>query len=681
MYIQHQVSLSAIDDEMLSFLRAISVDMIHVDLRRGGGAVGDVTSLRDGVDHTEAFEKAREQVEGHGMTLNNLFMSSWDAITLGREDTDDKIDAWGRMLESMGRAGIKNLGWNFKPRGNFRTTSDIGRGGVAYSTFDREEFDGSDVARHDPPVSEDAMWERMEAFLRGVLPVAKKAGVRMALHPDDPPIPEPLGGVAQICSTLEQFRRIFDMGRPQDHGMVFCQGCMTELVGDGVYDVIEEFSGAGRTAWLAVLPAAAALALLGAPTPTMTAVARTVRTLARLLPSGAVDRLAIPADGGGTGTGRRTGRLVRGVALRYLGVLGVRSLGFVVLGTAVVGHVDAHVVTALLGGFAVSNLVGRVVVIAPAGLGVREAMLLAVLAPTLGIGPAGVIAVVARLLDAVAEAVFVGLALLWRDPRAGGALEGDAVLVLPDATAVLVGMVHERTWSRVAEGKQGAQRVWCKQHLDRRRRPDPAGARAQAAAARRAAGVGLPAVPPLALLEECAVTVHPWVDVEPPGSGLPTLVGRLALGQVDGTGSAPLFGVDAVMAGVAGPVLLDLPDLSGSPEQQAGELVASALRIRWGRPLRGFVAGPDWPLAVAVLAELAVRPSTDVVRHRQLEWWSDRRGEWVGRTGRDAATRWLGVHTLGVAYHRRILHGLAAGRLSPTPDGPVPASGTVEVIR
>jgi mannonate dehydratase len=250
MYIQHQVSLSAIDDEMLSFLRAISVDMIHVDLRRGGGAVGDVTSLRDGVDHTEAFEKAREQVEGHGMTLNNLFMSSWDAITLGRPDMDDKIDAWGRMLESMGRAGIKNLGWNFKPRGNFRTTSDTGRGGVAYSTFDREEFDGSDVARHDPPVDEDAMWERMEAFLGGVLPVAKKAGVRMALHPDDPPIPEPLGGVAQICSTLEQFRRIFDMGRPEEHGMVFCQGCMTELVGEGVYDVIEEFSGAGRIAWV-----------------------------------------------------------------------------------------------------------------------------------------------------------------------------------------------------------------------------------------------------------------------------------------------------------------------------------------------------------------------------------------------------------------------------------------------
>ncbi|NKB70665.1 MAG: hypothetical protein GKR89_26645 [Candidatus Latescibacteria bacterium] len=52
------------------------------------------------------------------------------------------------------------------------------------------------------------IWARMEKFLRAVIPAAERAGVRMALHPDDPPVPEPLGGVAQICSTLEQFRRM-----------------------------------------------------------------------------------------------------------------------------------------------------------------------------------------------------------------------------------------------------------------------------------------------------------------------------------------------------------------------------------------------------------------------------------------------------------------------------------------
>ena len=248
MYIQHQIPLTGLDDDMLSFLRAISVDMIHVDLRTREGAVA--ADLQDGADHTETFERAREQVEAHGMRLNNLFMSCWDAITLGHADMDAKIEAWRRLLESIGRAGIGNLGWNFKPMGNFRTTSDKGRGGVSYSTFCREEFDRGRPAADDPPVSEDAMWERMTAFLAGVLPAAEKAGVRMALHPDDPPVPEPLGGVAQICSTMPQFRRIFDMGPPETHGMVFCQGCVAELLGDGVYDAIEEMAAAGRIAWV-----------------------------------------------------------------------------------------------------------------------------------------------------------------------------------------------------------------------------------------------------------------------------------------------------------------------------------------------------------------------------------------------------------------------------------------------
>ena len=63
----------------------------------------------------------------------------------------------------------------------------------------------------------------MEMFLRAVIPVAEKAGVRMALHPDDPPILEPLGGVAQICSTLAQFRRtLFYIAPSHSNAMLFC---------------------------------------------------------------------------------------------------------------------------------------------------------------------------------------------------------------------------------------------------------------------------------------------------------------------------------------------------------------------------------------------------------------------------------------------------------------------------
>lgn len=251
MYIQDQIRWPDVDDDLLDFYRAIGVDMIHLDLRAGvsePGSLGD--DLRAGRDRTDAFEQAREKVEAHGMKLNNVFMSCWREIPLGAPDADDKIDAWCRLLESLGRAGIPHLGWNFKPMGNFRTTSDIGRGGVKYSTFDYEEFVQNRPAPHEPPVSEEEMWQRMEKFLQTVIPVAEKAGVRMALHPDDPPVPEALGGVAQICSTPEQFRRIFEAVPSDNHRMLFCQGCMTEALGTGVYDFIAEMASKDKIAWV-----------------------------------------------------------------------------------------------------------------------------------------------------------------------------------------------------------------------------------------------------------------------------------------------------------------------------------------------------------------------------------------------------------------------------------------------
>ncbi len=203
MYIQDQISWANFDEETLTFYQAIGVDTIHLDVR-GGVSKNDASlgaDLREGKDCTDRFAWARDRVEAHGMKLNNVFVSPWPEIALGQPGAAERIDAWCRLLESLGRAGIPHLGWNFKPMGNFRTTSDIGRGGVEYSTFDYNEFMGNRPPLHEPAVNEAEMWERMEGFLKAVIPVAEKAGVRMALHPDDPPVPASLGGVAQICST------------------------------------------------------------------------------------------------------------------------------------------------------------------------------------------------------------------------------------------------------------------------------------------------------------------------------------------------------------------------------------------------------------------------------------------------------------------------------------------------
>jgi mannonate dehydratase len=250
MLIQDQISWNDLDSDWLDFFKSLSVDTIHLETRQSVSVQDHDMNISDGKSRTEMLEVAREKVEAKGMKLNNVFFSCPREVSLGLEGADEQLGNWIRLIESLGQAGIPALGWNFKPMGNFRTESAVGRGGVRYSTFDYDAFMKDRPELYSPEVTEAQMWERMQGFLKAVLPVAEKAGVTMALHPDDPPVPEPLGGVAQICSTDDQFRRIFDFHPSDNHRMLFCQGCMTELLGQGVYDFIGEMASKSKIQWV-----------------------------------------------------------------------------------------------------------------------------------------------------------------------------------------------------------------------------------------------------------------------------------------------------------------------------------------------------------------------------------------------------------------------------------------------
>ena len=248
MLIQDQIGWDDLDSDWLDFFKAISVDTIHLECRKAvaqsGLDIGDTKKLES------MFSEAREKVEKAGLKLNNVFFSAPKEIPLGLEDAGEKTEQWCLLLEALGNAGVPALGWNFKPMGNFRTESAAGRGGVKYSTFDYDSYMKDRTGLHTPEISEAEMWGRMEKFLNAVIPAAEKAGVKMALHPDDPPIPEPLGGVWQICSSTDQFRRVFDSVPSESNRMLFCQGCMTELLGQEVYGFIEEMASKNKIQWV-----------------------------------------------------------------------------------------------------------------------------------------------------------------------------------------------------------------------------------------------------------------------------------------------------------------------------------------------------------------------------------------------------------------------------------------------
>ena len=131
MFIQDQINWNDLDSDWLDFYAALGVDSIHLETRQAVSAQDHQMNISDGGNHTELFEQAREKIEAKGMRLNNVFFSCPKQIPLGLEGAQEQTANWIQLLESLGQAGIPALGWNFKPMGNFRTESAIGRGGVA----------------------------------------------------------------------------------------------------------------------------------------------------------------------------------------------------------------------------------------------------------------------------------------------------------------------------------------------------------------------------------------------------------------------------------------------------------------------------------------------------------------------------------------------------------------------
>jgi mannonate dehydratase len=241
MTIQEQLAWDQVDDETLAYIKAIGVDYLTI--------YPTPEDLSDGQDRLPYWKERVAQVASHGLVLRNVASKCWDTITLGLPDRDDKIEAWCMLLRNLGDAGIPTLGYNFKPIGNFRTESATGRGGVKYSTFNYDEWAAGSSDRPDKSIDEGGMWRNIEYFLERVIPVAEASGVVMALHPDDPPIPEPMGGTARIVSTLDQYRRIFALVDSSSNAMLFCQGCVSEM-GENVFDAIRDIGGMGKIAYV-----------------------------------------------------------------------------------------------------------------------------------------------------------------------------------------------------------------------------------------------------------------------------------------------------------------------------------------------------------------------------------------------------------------------------------------------
>ncbi|MDY2792834.1 MAG: mannonate dehydratase [Eubacteriales bacterium] len=158
-------------------------------------------------------------------------------IKLGLPGRDDDLERYCRMLENMGRLGIEMICYNFMAGvGWYRSRNDLPeRGGALTSGFDLREIDNSAT----PVLSEEQLWSNYEYFIRAVMPTAERCGVRMGLHPDDPPI-SPLLGYPRILTSADAYRRALALSDSPSHGVTFCQATF-RVMGEEVSRLIEEW--------------------------------------------------------------------------------------------------------------------------------------------------------------------------------------------------------------------------------------------------------------------------------------------------------------------------------------------------------------------------------------------------------------------------------------------------------
>ncbi len=169
-----------------------------------------------------------------GLTLGNLMIGGFPNTIYGRPGRDEEIEKVQQSIRAAGRAGLPVVEYNFYAHriveGYYEET---GRAGAGLTAFDY------DRAKDLPPRPQEGahkleeMWSNITYFLKAVVPVAQEAGVRLALHPNDPPAPISRGS-EQIMGTVEGWKRLIEIVRSPSNGITFDCGVTREMGEDPV---------------------------------------------------------------------------------------------------------------------------------------------------------------------------------------------------------------------------------------------------------------------------------------------------------------------------------------------------------------------------------------------------------------------------------------------------------------
>lgn len=209
----------------------------------------------------EALMKLKAEINEEGLELyaiENFDPAHWHDILLNGPRRQEQIELLKSFVRNVGRAGIPVIGYNFSLAGVWgHTKGEFARGGaVSVGITPSKAMDQTPISlgqvwnmTYDPDAPEGTMpqittqelWERFAYFLKELIPVAEKSGVRLAAHPDDPPVPT-LRGTPRLVYQPQLFQKLLDIVPSHSNALDFCMGTVQEMTDGDLYETIDLYT-------------------------------------------------------------------------------------------------------------------------------------------------------------------------------------------------------------------------------------------------------------------------------------------------------------------------------------------------------------------------------------------------------------------------------------------------------
>jgi mannonate dehydratase len=228
----------------------------------GWGLAGDPGKLWT----FEEIAAIKQKINAHGLeleTIENFDPAHWHDVLLDGPKKEQQLENFKTIIRNVGRAGVPVFGYNFSIAGVAgRVKGKFARGdaeavgmdgpydkpmpnGMAWNMI----YDRTAPPGNVPSATPEQLWGRLKDFLDALLPVAEAAGVKLAAHPDDPPMPT-VRAQPRLVYQPHLYQKLLDLHPSPSNTLEFCLGSLAEMTGGNIYDAVETYSRQGKLGYV-----------------------------------------------------------------------------------------------------------------------------------------------------------------------------------------------------------------------------------------------------------------------------------------------------------------------------------------------------------------------------------------------------------------------------------------------